>query len=70
MLQSLLLKLYLKTNGWKSVMGYVLARISEMVQGYDPSFPAPALVEVLRYMGEGLLAYGLLDKARKTVTGK
>ena len=66
-ISNLLTKLYLKTSGWKAILGYLVTKAVGLLPGEAPT---QEFEVVLTYLGELLLAYGLLDRARKNIKGE
>lgn len=58
---------YLATNGWKTIIGFVVAKLVALVLIYDPSFPAVELATILEYLGNIILTLGVLDRFRKNL---
>ena len=56
-----------KVNGWKSVLGWLIAKSAALILGFFPDFPVAEYVVVLEYVGEALLAFGLTHIAVKNV---
>ena len=59
--------LFEKTNGWKSVIGYVVTKLTALIVARYPDTPVEPLVVILNYLGEALLAFGLAHKATKEI---
>lgn len=62
---SIIMKIFGMLNGWKSIVGYGIAKgVSSLVAIY-PDVPAQELTTVLEYFGEVLLAIGIGHKLLK-----
>ncbi len=59
--------LYLKTNGWKTVIGFIVAKLTAIVAARYPNVPQEALVEILNFVGDMLLTLGVFDRIRKNL---
>lgn len=54
-----------KTNGYKSIIGYLVATVSKLIESKYPDAPAAEIASVLQYVGEAILIWGLGHKAVK-----
>lgn len=54
-----------KTNGYKSIIGYLVSSIAKFVEAKWPGAPVSEGAVVLQYLGEALLIWGLSHKAVK-----
>jgi len=56
---SKVVSLYLKTNGWKTIIGFLVAKATAAILVYFPDAPARELTVVLEYFGNALLVIGI-----------
>ena len=54
-----------KTNGYKSILGYITSAVARVVEAKFPGAPAAEIATVIQYIGETLLVAGLTHKAVK-----
>lgn len=71
-MNSILTWVMTKTNGYKSIIGYLVATVSRFIEAKYPGAPVAEIASVLQYVGEALLIWGLGHKAMKvnTITAK
>ena len=54
-----------KTDGYKSIIGYIASAAARVVEAKFPGAPAAEVATIIQYIGETLLVAGLTHKAVK-----
>lgn len=61
-------KIIEKTSGWKSIISWLILKISEVILTYYPDFPAQSFIEFVQWLANILLAVFLGAQFHKNVT--